>query len=712
MSRTDRFSKKLHKGAIFFIGVGLILPFFLMRQGSPGFNGQWNLIPEKSSEIGLYRTLSMEFQQKGKTVTVTWKWGKTRSFQETLTLESGGSVNRLPVTDRVFPTNVFMGLSLEPGDIRQIKAKWEKQGTVLKLEEHLNIRGSQARVPVSILHTFVLSPDRETITYTIERSTRRTGPLIKYVLKKAGINEAFVVRLKDNWEIDGRLPEQAFWVSLQGIVNVGAPRLYFIYPKTWAFTYTPAVFEFYKDEKDFTFQELKTLSQALKVLKKYVKGYVVWDKAVRTSLIVAFTISGLEKAVVVSPELIPVVKNAGLEPVEDLRGKLTGWSDTQIYTWAYNRYWSRCSKKLIIWMGGDSGAVMKPGVADWGIANRAFFNDLSTKDTDHEEYTLAKKLLSEMEPMSLVMGWHSYAKDLERDHIKLVSSFGFRVEGLNTLPNMSFSSQVPLSPGFQFRNHHNVVPGREYIPGKKVYIACVQTDGLGIGAWLEPGRGEIPYAWEVIMNYEWLAPAMQEFFYSMATPNDYFIGCLSGPGYMYPKAVPPDKLPALIAEARRLMQRLDLRVFEIMDYSEGATVEGNTELTEDVVNAYYKGMPDALGFINGYAPAFTFTVKKGRPLISYDYYLSPTRREEEAAADLEELAAINGKRPYFLLIHVRESSNVKRVKSILDRLSPEFKLVPLDIFLKMAGEQPTFQERFLKRPVRSERSNSLRGPAF
>jgi len=422
---------------------------------------------------------------------------------------------------------------------------------------------------------------------------------------------------------------------------------------------------------------------------------VVWDKSVRTSLIVAFTVAGLEKAVVVSEDLIPMVEKAGLKLIEDFRRKFAGQTDAQIYAWAYDQYWEKCNKEIIIWMGGEHGKVMKPGVADWGIYNKAFFNDLSTRESDTEEYALARRLLSEMKPMSLVMGWHSYAKDLEREHVKLTSSFGHRVEGLHTLPNMSFGCQIPLSPGFKFKNNHNVVPGKEYIPEKKVYISCIQTDGLGIGAWLKPGRGEIPYAWEVIMNYVWLAPAMQEYFYSMTTPNDYFIGCLSGPGYMYPKAVPPDKLPLLIEKAKQLMKQLDLKVFEVMDYSEGATVEGNTELTKEVVNVYYEGMPDVLGFVNGYAPAFTFTVRDGKPLISYDYYLSPTRTEEEAVADLEELATINNKRPYFLLVHVRESSNVKRVKSILDKLGPEFELVHLDIFLKMAGHKPTFQERFL-----------------
>jgi len=69
-------------------------------------------------------------------------------------------------------------------------------------------------------------------------------------------------------------------------------------------------------------------------------------------------------------------------------------------------------------------------------------------------------------------------------------------------------------------------------------VALVQTDGLGIGAWVKPGRGSIPYAWEVSMKFHHMSPSLLEFFYSQATPNDYFIGCLSGSSYMYPKAFP------------------------------------------------------------------------------------------------------------------------------------------------------------------------------
>jgi hypothetical protein len=131
-----------------------------------------------------------------------------------------------------------------------------------------------------------------------------------------------------------------------------------------------------------------------------------------------------------------------------------------------------------------------------------------------------------------------------------------------------------------------------------------------------------------------------------------------------------------------------------MDYSEGATVEGNSDLPKSIVDLYYEGMPEAIGFVNGYAPSYTFTVRDKKPFLSYDYYLSPTRPEDDAVADLQELAKVNARRPYFLLVHIRESSDIKRVKGILDKLGPGFEVVPLDVFLTMAGTEPTFEERF------------------
>ncbi|HTY57611.1 MAG TPA: GxGYxYP domain-containing protein [Bacteroidota bacterium] len=665
-------------------------------QESLSLLGTWDLLPGQSTDIDHFGALTIDVRQSPQGLTIGETWGRGRTFRDSLTLEPGGPPAEVTVRTWVFPSNIFMGLRMPEGSLRRVSAAWEGKNR-LRVDERFSIHGSQGTVPVNAVHRFEVTDRDEILIYTAERSSRKTGPPMKYVLKRRGARQAFTFRLADDWTVGGKLAQNAMMISLQGLANREGPALYLLYPDDWPFTYVNSVLDFYKEKRYYTFRELKTPAEALQALGKSARGYVVWDTDVRTSLVVAFTAAGLEDAIVVSGEEIALAEKAGLRKLEDFRGTFTGMNDAKIYAWALERYWGRCSRETIVWLGGEHGNVMKPAVADWGMYRRVFFSDLSCRPSDSAEYALSRRLLAEMKPMSMVMGWHSYAKDLEEEFVTLTSSFGHRVEGLNTLPNLSFSSQIPASPGFVFRNNHHITPGVRVAPGPKVYVSCIQTDGIGLGAWLKPGRGEIPYAWEVLMNYTWMAPGMAEYFYSMATPNDYFIGCLSGPGYLYPKAVPPSMLPPLIATAREQMKALDLRVFEIMDWSRGSEFEGNTDLPEDIIGKYFGGMPEAIGFVNGYGPGYTFTAKDGRAFVSYDYYLSPVRPESDAVADLQELAAINAKRPYFLLVHVREWSDVRRVKGILDRLGPEFEVVPLDVFLAMAGESPTFEERVLPR---------------
>ncbi len=673
-----------------------LIPTFLFSSGHKDFNGSWDLVPQKSAVIPLYRSLLINFQISGDQVTVIQKWG-TRArdaFSDTVRLSTDGRKTLLPLQHQVAPTNVFLGIMNLASGQREMSASWNADGTVLTIQEKLSIRTSQGKSEINAIHTYTLSVPEQIITYKVTRMSRKKDDGLSYTLKRYGSRQAYYMRLEDDWAIDGKLPQGAFLISMQGLANSNGPNLYFIYPEKWDFRYTPGFFDFLQNERCYSFKELRTPEQVLTAFRDHVKGFVVWDKAVRTSLIVAFTVAGLDQAAIVSEELIPLVENAGLKPVADFRGKFTGQSDFEIYNWAKAQYWDRCSKEYIVWLGGEHGNIMKPGVGDWGIHKQMFFNDLCANQSIPEEYQLTNQLLSEMKPFGMAFGWHSYKKDLEEEWVRLTSSYALRVEGLHSLPNLSFSSQVPATPGFVFKNNHNLAPGKSYKPEKKVYITCIQTDGIGLGAWNQPGRGEIPYAWEVLMNNSWLAPAMLEYFYTQATPNDYFIGCLGGPGYVYPKAVPPQHLPKMVDMAYDLMKSLDLKVFEIMDYSEGVMVEGNSDLTREVVDAFYRGMPDAIGFVNGYVQSHTFTVRNKRPLISYDYYMAPEAAEEQVVADLEELAALNKNRPYFLLMHVRQTSTVKRVKSILSRLNPEFELVPLDIFIKMAGEEPTFVERY------------------
>ncbi|MCP5529610.1 MAG: hypothetical protein H7A44_04135 [Opitutaceae bacterium] len=509
--------------------------------------------------------------------------------------------------------------------------------------------------------------------------------------------DAWYMHFDLDWRVDSGLPTKALIVSLQGLANRAAPQFYVVHPPEYQWEITGPLFDFYQRKHGVKFHLLQSADEALRKFSSAAKGYVVWDKSVGASLNVAFTIAGLEDVVVVSEELIPLVEKHGLKQVDDLRGRYTGMTDAQIYQDAYDKYWDRCIKDRIMLMGGHAGAVRMPGMADWGVNQRMFFHDLSANPTrpDHaEELALNRRLLSEIEPGGYVFGWHSYAKDTEEQYTTLLSMYGLRMEGLHNLPNLSFNHQFEFTPGFKFTNNHSVPLDAKLTAEEKVYIAFVQSDSIGIGVWTKPGRGKLPFGWQVTMNWTEFSPAALEYFHESATPNDYFIGGLSGPGYMYPNHIPADRFPILMERARNLMALLDEHIMEIMDNSAADGNVGNTDLTKETVDAYYREFPDVIGFINGYGPARTRDLRDTRPMLSYDYYIDPKRPRDEVAADLNELIALNSKRPYFLLVHVRESNDVNSLVEVTKQLEGPVEIVPIDKFLKLAASNKTYTTRY------------------
>ena len=505
---------------------------------------------------------------------------------------------------------------------------------------------------------------------------------------------AHVMHFDGDWRVVGGLPEKVLLLSLQGLANRTEPRLYVVHPKDYQWEITEPLFNFYERRHGVRFTEVKSAAEALELFVKHAKGYVIWDKAVPASLNVAFTIAGLEDALVVSEETLPLVASRGLAKIDDLRGRYTGRTDAEIYQDAVGRYWARCSREAIMLMGGHAGAVRMPGMADWGVREKMFFHDLSANPAHAAELALEQRLFSELHAGATVFGWHSYAKDPEEQHTTLLSGYGLKMEGLHNLPNLSFNCQFTFTPGFKFTNNHHVERGAKLVAEQKVYLSFVQSDSIGIGVWTKPGRGKLPFAWQVTMNWTKFSPAALEYFHESATPNDYFIGGLSGPGYMYPNHIPAERFGPLMKEANALMARLDERVLEIMDNSAADGNVGNADLPKETVDRYYAAFPDVIGFINGYGPARTRDLRDTRPMISYDYYIDPRRPREEVAADLGELIALNAKRPYFLLVHVRESNDVNSLVEIVKRLDGPVEIVPVDVFLKLAASNQTYVTRY------------------
>jgi hypothetical protein len=66
----------------------------------------------------------------------------------------------------------------------------------------------------------------------------------------------------------------------------------------------------------------------------------------------------------------------------------------------------------------------------------------------------------------------------------------------------------------------------------------------------------------------------------------------------------------------------------------------------------------------------------------------------DAAADLEEMIQLNPARPYFLLLHIRESNTIEKVSALLGSLSEPVEVVPLDVFLKLAASAQTYRTHY------------------
>ena len=173
--------------------------------------------------------------------------------------------------------------------------------------------------------------------------------------------------------------------------------------------------------------------------------------------------------------------------------------------------------------------------------------------------------------------------------------------------------------------------------------------------------------------------------------------------YLYPKAVPAEKLAGLLQLAGRSMRTLDLHAMVAFDASSAATashtVTGDCTLSPPVVEAYAAHLPEARVVLNGYGPTFTFAASR-RPgganfsTVSFDYYLDPAGTVASIAADLATLGRINAAGPYLLAVHVREWSTVGRVAEVLARLPAEYALLPVHEWIPIANAHPTFLPRY------------------
>lgn len=306
--------------------------------------------------------------------------------------------------------------------------------------------------------------------------------------------------------------DRALLVSLQGLVNRDLERLYL------------------GSKGDLWFQNAVSLNQLtleidnpLKVVEAFldeIRGIVIYDPALADTLNIAFTLAGLEDAIVVHPDLEEVLRNApfNLPVIEDLRGR---WKNrTEAYRWAVENLWPRANHEFFM-----NVAPQQIHAQDLLVAEKGFAAYLSTRIP--EERALLERIYRDVPAGLAVYGW----PDDPDGNIRLASETGhyyvagdwndnlsvFRLGRAPVLvPNVPAAAQTQVS-----------------FDPEALYVTFIM-DNAGVFhynqfhmpnvVWADTQRGKVPIGWTLNPRLVDLAPGIAEWYYRTATPNDEFGG--------------------------------------------------------------------------------------------------------------------------------------------------------------------------------------------
>ncbi len=360
--------------------------------------------------------------------------------------------------------------------------------------------------------------------------------------------------------------------TLQGLVNRQKPQIYFLFNLTD---------EFWLDwlQKRGWVEATEKVHDARNLLFRFrslVKGMVVYDPLLPATKNIATMICSVEDAIAASPRL---AKDLNLPVIADLRDR---WqTNAEAYEWAFKNLWAKLNHHVIACAYPDH-----IGMRDYFVQHRIFIFWISGPvdgarcgGDPNAEVRLMEKLLAQMPVNIPVMSYPWAGQDVgigEGPGVTLFSEFGKFLVGSINCTNLSVHSGIVIP-----RLRQKPASPLPKLQPDKVYYSFIISDGDNLPVltifnfpqlWQSPVRGKLPFGWTISPSAIMLIPAIVDYYYTTATPNDYFLGAVSGVGYCYPdhyarRFREPDGkrvFDEFLDLTAHYMQRMDLREIWIM----------------------------------------------------------------------------------------------------------------------------------------------------
>ena len=316
--------------------------------------------------------------------------------------------------------------------------------------------------------------------------------------------------------------ERVMFCALQGIVNRTRPRILLYNHNEEPRTTWPTAHNI----KTSAVSSSKPYS-LVQTYKEEINGLVLYSNELSEHYSnLAITIAGLDRLLPVTAEIQAklVANKIDLPVVKDLTS-LTKTNATQIYSYLYTNYWSRCNHRLLI-----SERPKIPYVHDIGVACGSACLWLDPNNSS--ERMMLDKFLKDMTPgRDFVLGWYPE----ERSGVGEATKYGLSTVPADFFENTTVYSAVnkpiKLKP----------IPKRPKLENK-VYATVYISDGDNIQycqhamakIFEQGGRGQMPMNWTISPALVDFSPSMLNYYYNKATNNDCFVSGPSGLGYSMP----------------------------------------------------------------------------------------------------------------------------------------------------------------------------------
>ncbi len=390
------------------------------------------------------------------------------------------------------------------------------------------------------------------------------------------------------------IDQRLLLVSLQGLVNRAGPVLWL---RSGA-AQSPGL-----PAWEQTFPELQGMlhisyREAIQrfAAAPYVSGSVVVDPAIEETYNIATNLAAQQQLAIVTPATLSDVT---LRVRDDLRGR---YADTQAARAANLALFAGANHeialKTLAWSDRNYLYNAPERGRDLAIQHRYFTFSKASTDADLLDFYRG--------PLDDVRTLYGTAEDENLDMYR-ASQAGkvWLGMGLQLQYNLSFLERLRGDPNFVYQQPPvTFAPISSTPTSRKVRIAFVMTEGdnpfFMINqmrlAWADPNHGRVPIGWTIAPRMIDLAPAVLQYFYANATPNDYFIAGVSGVAYYHVNAMDFGRYPQLLDdETPKTLQRLDIRM--IRNFGDWLGVQMTFFDRLRMIAAAY---PQLLGWIEGH----------------------------------------------------------------------------------------------------------------